>query len=193
MNEQERRTEILKAEEAIRQLSVEMGLAADARAQAEETRAALATVLAELSELRASLDHAASQVSGVISTAQDSVSAAATSALSSATDRLNDAVAQVPEAVRTLESTATLVAATPGHVAEAVKLELSATIAKLIDVSTSVKSLSQQLVEIKQTLSMDLDVKLRNTISSAKWAAIMATIAAVAAVAAALLHLLGGA
>lgn len=193
MNEQERRTEILKAEEAIRQLSVEMGLAADARAQAEEARAALAAVLAELAGLRASLDHAASQVSGVVRTAQDSVSAAATSALSSATERLNGAVAQVPEAVRTLESTATLVAATPGHVAEAVKLELSATIARLIDVSTSVKSLSQQLVEIKQTMSMDLDVKLRNAVSSAKWAAIMATVAALAAAAAVLLRLFGGA
>ena len=191
MNEQERRTEILRAEEAIRQLGAEVSFAAEARAQAEHARAALTEVRAELGELRVSLDRAAGQISGVVNTAQETVSAAATAALAAATGRLNEAAAQVPGALRKLEATAAQIASAPNQVADAVKVELSATIAKLIDVSTSVKTLSQQLVEIKQALSMDLDVKLRNAASSARWATIMATVAAIAAAGLLVLRLIG--
>jgi hypothetical protein len=120
--------------------------------------------------------------------AHESASAVATTALAAASERFNDAMGQVPGTVQKLEAAATLIAAMPTQVAEAVKLELSATIAKLIDVSAAVKSLSQQLVEIKQALSMDLDAKLREVVSATRWAAFIASIAALAAIAAIILR-----
>jgi len=190
MNEQERRAEILRAEEAIRQLSAELAVATEARSQTEQARSALAAVTAELAGVRQSLDHAASQVSGVVGSAHESASAAATEALAAASERLNDSMGQVPGTVRKLEAAAALIAAMPAQVAEAVKLELSVTIAKLIDVSTAMKALSQQLVEIKQALSLDLDGKLREVVSSTRWAAFIASIAALAAIAAIILRFL---
>lgn len=189
MNEQERRAEILKAEEAIRQLGIGLAVAHDTQAQAEAARTALLEVRAELGELRRSLDLAAGQVSSVVSTAQESVSVAATTALSAASARFNEAISQVPVALSQVERAAAELASSPERVAEAVKIELSATIAKLIDVSTAIKTVSQQLLEIKQALSMDLDVKLRAIAGSARWATVMATVAAAAAVAALLMHL----
>ena len=76
------------------------------------------------------------------------------------------------------------------QVAEAVKLEQSTTVAKLTEVSAGVRALSQQLVEIKQAISMDLDVKLRDVVGSTKWAIIMATVAALAAFAAVVVRFL---
>ncbi len=190
MNEQERRAEILKAEETIRQLGTEMSLAAEARMQSAQAQAALSAVTSELAALRRSLDQAAVEMSSAVKGAHDSVSGAAAGALSAAGDRITEALGQVPGAIRKLETTATLVAAMPNQVAEAVKLELSATVAKLTEVSAGVKALSQQLVEIKQSLSMDLDVKLRDVVGSTKWASFMATVAALAAIAAIVVHFL---
>lgn len=190
MNEQERRAEILKAEEVIRQLGAEMSLAAEARTQAAQAQAALMAVNAELTELRQSLDRAAAQMSSAVQGAHESVASTAATTLTVASTRFTEAIDQVPGAVRRLETTAALVAAMPNQVAEVVKLELSATIAKLIEVSAGVKALSQQLVEIKQALSMDLDAKLREVVSSTKRAAFMATVAALAAIAAVILRFL---
>jgi hypothetical protein len=190
VNDQERRAEILKAEEAIRQLSAGISLAAEARAQADRAEAALTTVKAELTEVRRSLDDAASRMSGAVSTAHASVSEVATTALTAATMRLDEAMGQLPGAISRVEAAATLIAAMPNQTAEAVKLELSATIARLIEVSTSLKALSQQLVEIRQALSMDLDVRLREVASTARWTAFLAAVAALAAILAALVRFL---
>jgi chromosome segregation ATPase len=184
MNEQERRAEILKAEEAIRQLGAGISLAAEARSQAADAQAALLAVRAELTDLRQSLDHAARQMSGAVSSAHESVSGVATTALAAATERFGEAMDQLPGAIRKLESTATLIAAIPNQASDAIRLELSSNAARLTDVSTGVKALSQQLVEIKQALSMDLDVKLREVVALTKWAIVMAAIAAFAAIAA---------
>jgi hypothetical protein len=121
-------------------------------------------------------------MSGAVTGAHESVSGTAAAALTAASGRFTEAINQVPGAIRKLESTATLVAAMPNQVAEAVKLELAATVAKQTEIGASVKALSQQLVEIKQALSMDLDAKMRDVAGSTKWAAFMATVAALAAI-----------
>jgi hypothetical protein len=190
MNEQERRAEILKAEEAIRQLSAEISIASEARAQAGRAEAALTAVKEELADVRRSLDDAGSRMSSAVSVARASVSEAATTALTDATARLDEAMEQLPGAVRRLESTATLIAAMPNQTAEAVKLELSATIARLVEISSSTKALGQQLVEIRQALSTDFELKLRDVAGTVKWTAFFAAVAALAATVAILVRFL---
>jgi DNA repair exonuclease SbcCD ATPase subunit len=190
MNDQERRTEILKAEEAIRQLSAELSLASEARTQASRAEAALTAVKGELADVRRTLDDAASRMSGAVSAAHASVSEAATTTLADATARLDEAMEQLPGAVSRLESATTLIAEMPDQTAEAVKLELSTTTARLIEVSSSMKALAQLLADIRQTLSTDLEVKLREIAGMAKSAVFFAAVAALAAIVAAIVRFL---
>jgi ABC-type transporter Mla subunit MlaD len=190
MNDQERRAEILKAEEAIQQLGAGMSMAAEAREQAARAAAALTAVREELAELRQALDSAAGQMSDAVSSAHASVSGTATAALTSAAERFDEAMKQLPGVVGKLETTATLIAAMPNQAADVIKLELGPAVAKLVEVGSSQKALSLQLAEIRQALSMDLDVKLREVIASTKWASFMAAVAALAAIVAIIVRFL---
>ncbi len=94
MNEQDRRQEILKAEEVIRQLAAELGRAKDAAATAEATRQSLAQAGAALT----GATEAIQTTQGEISKAGYDLDAAARR-LEAATKNLNDGPQELADAL----------------------------------------------------------------------------------------------
>jgi predicted translin family RNA/ssDNA-binding protein len=87
MNEEERRQEILKAEEAIRRLASEMAHASESAAQAEEARQGLEEASTAVNEAKEAVHKAARVVAAY--------SAKSHAALTTATDILQEAVQAV--------------------------------------------------------------------------------------------------
>ena len=94
MNEQERREEILKAEEAIRQLAAELGRAKDAAGTAEATRQSLAQASARLTDATKAIQMAQSEISK-----KGYDFDAAARRLESATKKLNDSPQELADAL----------------------------------------------------------------------------------------------
>jgi len=73
MNEQERRKEIVQAEEAIRQLAIELARTTELGKQSEAARQSLVQATTALTQAHEVLRQAAENVSGVAGSAQDAV------------------------------------------------------------------------------------------------------------------------
>jgi len=131
MNEDERRQEILKAEETIHQLAKEMARASGVASQAEAARIALDAA-------RLDVIKSVDELNGVVST-QKTTNTEAMAALNQAKKSLEDAIsaltdvgvhidkieAHINEAVNEIRATAKIVESTPNRLSAALSNELS--------------------------------------------------------------------
>jgi len=126
MTEPERRQEILKAEEAIRQLANELGRAKEAEQRADATRQSLLQATTAVSESKQLLDRAASHLSSTKKVCDDAMtksSGRAVEAVRMAQDQIGKAGYKFEEAAQRLEAATKKLHDCPQILADALNTE----------------------------------------------------------------------
>lgn len=160
MSEQERRQEILKAEEVIRQLAAELGRTKEAAGLAEKAREALTQASPHLQQARTSLDEATAQlratrdrcIAEVVATCDKAREAigAAEAAVGRTAQAFEAAAARLEYAARDLQDS-------PRRLAEALKetqVKLSEEVAALFDAQKAETARLNTLLRIVLTVSV---------------------------------------
>ncbi len=121
MNEQERRQEILQAEEVIRQLAREMARVSESATQAEEARRKLDEASAAMNQAKRALDEATKVVEASGNQSQAAVTAAskeAVKALAEASEQLDRLDNHIMTAIDRLQAAAQAVEGSPEKLSE---------------------------------------------------------------------------
>jgi chromosome segregation ATPase len=145
MNEQERRQEILKAEEVIRQLAVELGRTKDAASLAEKARDALVQASTHLERARVSLDEATASVGAT----RDRCIAEVSTACDKAKEAIRSAEAAVGRTAQAFDAAALRL--------ESVARELQDSPRKLAETLTEVQAkLRDEVVALAETQKSEI-------------------------------------
>ena len=168
MNEEERRQEILKAEETIQQLAKEMARASGVSSQAEAARVALDAA-------RLDIIKSVNELNEVIST-QKTTNTEAMAALDQAKKSLEDAISiltdvgvhidrietNINEAVNEIRATAKIVESTPNRLSAALSRELSQADKSIVQRHTALMQVSENNSNSLKEISQSIDSNHKN-------------------------------
>ena len=176
MNEEERRQEILKAEESIRQLAAEMARASGAASQADaarekldEARSAVTNAVKNLQELTANQKVASIEATESLSLAKKSLEDAI-SALTDVGLRIDKIENHIAETADEIKSMAKIIESSPAELAATLSRELSradkiatekhaASMQALEENSKEIQEISQSMDENHKTISETLNAR----------------------------------